>query len=145
MRDYYTITQRIIICETTLKSLQKKKERLFIKATKTTSQLREEITSGGESVNAIELYVQTLIDEVENELTEKEEELKELLLSRGKIEEALRNIAKNKNNDLERIFVYKYIEGRKPKEIAVLLPCGIATVYRKLNEIKTIIYKVDKK
>ena len=139
MRDYYTTTQEIKICETTIRKLQRKKEKLFLKATKTTSQLKEDITSGGQSTNAIELYVQKLIDEVENELKEKEEELKELLLSRGKIEEALKEIAKNKNNDLERIFVYFYIEGKDKKQISKLMPCDLSTVYRKLKEIKRVI------
>lgn len=139
MRDYYTITQEIKICEATIRRLQRKKEKLFSTATKTTGQLKEDITSGGQSTNTIELYVQKLIDEVESDLLEKEEELKELLLSKGKIEEALRNIAKNKNNDLERIFVYKYIEGKSNKQISKLMPCDLSTVYRKIKHIKSII------
>ena len=139
MKDYYTITQEIIICEASIRRLQKQKEKLFLKATKTTSQIKEDITSGGKKQNAIEVYVQKLIDKVEKDLAEKETELKELLLSKGKIEEALRNIAKNKNNDLERIFVYKYIEGKNNKQIAELMPCDLSTVYRKIKEIKSIL------
>lgn len=139
MKDYYTLTQEIKICEETIKRLNRKKERLFLRATNTTSKIKEDITSGGKTENPIELYVQKLIDEVELDLVEKEIELKELLLSKDTIEEALRNIAKNKNNDLERIFVYKYIEGKDPKQISKLMPCGIATVYRKLKHIKSVI------
>lgn len=138
MKDYYTINQEIIICNSTIKHLRRKRERLFARATKVTSQLKQDITSGGSPENAIELYVQRLIDDVENELTEKEEELKELLLSKEKIEEALRKIAKNKNNDLERIFVYKYLDGKSEKEIAKLMPCDLSTVYRKMKQIKRI-------
>ena len=139
MKDYYKLTQEIIICKAAINHLLKKKERLFNRATSTTSQLKEEVISGGKTENTIELYVQKLIDNIEDELTEKEEELKELLLSRGKIEEALKEIAKNKNNDIERVFVYKYIEGKSPKEISLLMPCGLSTVYRKLDEIKTLL------
>lgn len=139
MKDYYTTVQEIKICEATIRRLKRKKEKLFLKATKTTGQIKEDVTNGGKSVNSIELYVQKLIDEVESELTEKEEELKELLVSKRKIEEALRNIAKNKNNDLERIFVYFYIEGKDKKQISKLMPCDLSTVYRKLKEIKRVI------
>lgn len=139
MKDYYKINNEIIICNSTINRLKRKKERLFAKAISTTSHLQQDITSGGSPENAIESYVQRLIDEVENELTEKEEELKELLLSKQKIEEALKKIAENKNNDLERIFVYKYIDGKNIKEIARLMPCDLSTVYRKLKQIKRII------
>jgi DNA-directed RNA polymerase specialized sigma24 family protein len=139
MKDYYKINNEIIICNTTIRHLRKKRERLFARATNTTSQLKQDITSGGSPGNAIELYVQKLIDEVETELTEKLEELKELLLSKQKIKEALKKIAENKNNDLERIFVYKYIDGKSEKEIARLMPCDLSTVYRKLKQIKRII------
>lgn len=139
MKDYYTINYEIIICNSTIKHLERKREKLFARATNTTSQLKQDITSGGSSENAIESYVQRLIDEVENELTEKEEELKELLLSKQKIEEALRKIAENKNNDLERIFVYKFLDGKSEKEIAKLMPCDLSTVYRKIKQIKRII------
>ena len=139
MKDYYKINQEIIICKTTIKHLEMKKERLFARATNTTSQLKQDITSGGNPENAIEVYVEKLIDKVEKELTEKQEELKELLLSRGKIEEALRKIAENKNNDLERIFIYKYIDGKSMKDISRLMPCDLSTVYRKIKQIKRII------
>lgn len=49
------------------------------------------------------------------------------------------NEIKYKSDTERRVFIYWYKENRSAEEIAQLIPCGIATVYRKLNQISKIL------
>lgn len=131
MKNYYTQLSELRIAEERLNTLQDKKKLLETNITSTTGHLKDVITSGGVPSDKMAAYV-IKCEEIDKQISEVEEEIKILKKGLHKMDEILKNISGIE----EKIFRLYYIENKTPTQISYIVPCGIATVYRYIKEIK---------
>ena len=139
MKNYYQQLSELRIAEERLCTLQDKRKMLEKNITNITSQLKDVITSGGVPSDKMANYV-IKCEEIDKQIEEVEEEIKILKKGLQKMDEILKHISGIE----ERIFRLYFIENKTPTQISFIVPCGIATVYRYIKEIKRK-YKDDKK
>jgi len=131
IKNYYAQLSELRIAEERSNTLQEKKRLLEEKITGTTSQLKDVITSGGVPSDKMASYI-IKCEEIDKQIEEVEEEIKVLKKGLHKMDEILKNISGLE----EKIFRLYYIENKTPTQISFIVPCGIATVYRYIKEIK---------
>lgn len=142
MKNYYTTLAELNIAKSRLVTLEERKDLFMTMATKTTSSIKENVSNCNGNNDKILNYV-SQCETIEQEMKELEKEIKILQIAVGKMDSYLSSV--KYNTDLEKqVFILYYKENKKPEEIANLLPCGIATVYRKLKKINKILEN-DKK
>ena len=131
MKNYYQQLSELRIAETRLETLKEKKGMLEAKITNTTSKLQE-VSIHTNSVNDKMTEYTIKCEEVNKQIEEVEKEIEVLKKGLSKME----NILKNISGIEEKIFRLYYIENKTPTQISFIVPCGIATVYRYIREIK---------
>lgn len=139
MKSYYQQLSELRIAETRLDTLNEKKAMLEAKITKVTSTSKEIVTSGGVQSDKMTDYV-IRCEEINKQIEEVEEEIEILKKGLHKMDEILKHVSGIE----ERVFRLYFMENKTPTQISYIVPCGIATVYRYIKEIKRK-YKNDKK
>lgn len=142
MKNYFTQLSELNVAKARLNTLEEKKQMYLRKVTSTTSEIKEIMVTGGKAPDKMNEYV-IKCEKVNKEIEECKEEI--AILQKG-IDAMNKYLEDTKDKvDIERqVFILRYMEGKKTNEIADMLPCGIATVFRKLKKIEKIL-KIDSK
>lgn len=130
MKNYYTQLSELRLAEERLATLTDKKMFLETRATKTTSTLKEVVTTGGTSSDKMLEYA-IKCEEVDKQIEELKKEIDILKKGLHQMDEILKNISGIE----ERIFRLYYIENKNPTQISFIIPCARDTVYRYLRKI----------
>ena len=139
MKPYYNQLSELRLAEERLNTLQEKKKMLEARITKVTSEPKDIVTTGGVQNDKMADYV-IKCEEINKEIEEVEEEIEILKKGLHNMNEILKHISGLE----EKIFRLYFMENKTPIQISYIVPCGIATVYRYIKEIKKK-YKDDKK
>lgn len=137
MKTYFNQLTELKIAKERLHTLELKKQMYLRMATSTTSVIKDIVVVGGKPMDKMSEYA-IKCEELDKEI----EEVKELIAI---LEKDLRKMDKyleehKDKADIEtQVFILHYKEGKKADEIASILPCGIATVYRKLKKLENIL------
>lgn len=131
MKNYYTQLSELRIAEARLETLKEKKGMLEVKATKTTSQIKEVTVYTNATNDNMSDYV-IKCEEINKQIEEVEAEIRVLKKGLQRMDEILKNISGIE----ERIFRLYYIENKNPTQISFIIPCDRKTVYRYLDKIK---------
>lgn len=131
MKNYIITSNEYDIVNRRLKRLYERRTKLKNNITNITSKLKEVVVNTGITDDKMSAYVAEL-EEVENEIIEKEEEAAQLKDDLDYMNSRISNIKDTK----EQVFVMYFIKGMKVKHIAPLIPCDSSTVYAKIKEIK---------
>lgn len=130
--NYYEQLMELRIAEERLESLIEKKEMLRTRIMKITSQIKENVVSGGGNSDKMMNYV-IATEGVEIKIQEVLEEIRTLKKGLAVMEEVFNNYS---DDSIERqVFDLYYIKHKKATEIARLIPCDRSTVYRYKNII----------
>lgn len=142
MKNYYLLLTELNVAKTRLSTLEAKKQMYLRRVTSTVSVIKDVVVVGSKTPNKMDEYV-IKCEEIDKEMNALKEEI--AILEEG-IRKMDKYLAEHKDKaDLEtQVFILHYKEGKKADEIANILPCGIATVYRKLKKIE-IFLKNDSK
>ena len=134
MKNYYIQLSELKIAKERLFVLEQKKAMYLRRITSTTSVIKDIVVTGGKAPDKMNEYV-IKCEKIDKEIEELKEEIPILQKSINTMDSYLDD---NKyKSDLEKqVFILFYKEGKKPDEIANMLPCGIATVYIKLRKIE---------
>lgn len=130
MKDYITTSNEYDIVIRRLNRLKERKIKLKNDIENITSKIKDVVVNTGFSNDKMSSYVAEL-EEVENEIKEKEIEAAELQDDLIYMDSRISNI----KNIKEQVFVMHFIRGMQPKHIALQIPCDISTVYKKIREI----------
>ena len=134
MNNYYIQLSELKIAKERLFVLEQKKAMYLRRATSTTSVIKDIVVTGGKVPDKMNEYV-IKCEKIDKEIEELKEEIVILQKSINTMDSYLDDI-KYKSDLEKQVFILFYKEGKKPDEIANMLPCGIATVYRKLRKIE---------
>lgn len=134
MKNYYIQLSELKIAKERLFVLEQKKAMYLRRATSTTSVIKDIVVTGGNAPDKMNEYV-IKCEKIDKEIEELKEEIAILQKSINTMDSYLDDI-KYKSDLEKQVFILFYKEGKKPDEIANMLPCGIATVYRKLRKIE---------
>lgn len=130
--NYYNQLMELKIAEERLESLIEKKEMLRTRIMKVTSQIKENVVSGGSNSDKMTNYV-IAIEGVERKIEDVLEEIRNLKKGLSVMEEIFNNY---QDDGIERqVFELFYIKNKKATEIAKIIPCDRSTVYRYKNII----------
>lgn len=134
MKNYYVMLSDLKLAKERLKVLEERKQMLFRSVTSTVSVIKDIVVVGGASPDKMTEYT-IKCEQIDKEIKEVKEEIK---LLENSIERMNKYLEESKDEaDTERkVFIYHFKDGRKAEEIKDLVPCGIATVYRKINDLK---------
>lgn len=130
MKNYIITSNEYDITIRRLERLYERRTKLKNNIHNITSKLKEIVVNTSFSDDKMSSYVAEL-EEVENEIKEKELEAEQLKDDLDYMNSRISKI----NNIKEQVFVMYFIKGMKPKHIAPLIPCDLSTVYAKLREI----------
>lgn len=130
MKNYITTSNEYDIVMRRLNRLKERRTKLKNDIENITSKIKDVVVNTGFSDDKMSSYVAEL-EEVENEIVEKEEEAEKLKSDLDYMDSRISNI----KNTKEQVFVMHFIRGMQPKHIALQLPCDISTVYKKIREI----------
>ena len=134
MKNYYIQISELNLAKERLHTLEEKKQMYLRRVTSTVSVIKDVVIVGGKAPDKMNEYV-IKCEEIDKEIFDLKEEIRMLEDSIKTMDKYL-DASKDKA-DIERmVFINYYKEGKTPSEIAHILPCGIATVYRKLNDLK---------
>lgn len=137
MKNYYALTSELNVAKTRLSVLEAKKQMYLRRVTSTVSVIKDMVVVGGKQPNKMDEYV-IKCEEIDKEMDVLKEEI--AILEEG-IRKMDKYLVEHKDKaDLEtQVFILHYKDGKKADEIANILPCGIATVYRKLKKIEILL------
>ena len=134
MNNYYIQLSELKIAKERLFVLEQKKAMYLRRITSTTSVIKDIVVTGGKAPDKMNEYV-IKCEKIDKEIGELKEEI--AILQKGiNIMDSYLDEIKYKSDLEKQVFILFYKEGKKPDEIANMLPCGIATVYRKLRKIE---------
>lgn len=134
MNNYYIQLSELKITKERLFVLEQKKAMYLRRITSTTSVIKDIVVTGGKAPDKMNEYV-IKCEKIDKEIEELKEEIAILQKGINTMDSYLDDI-KYKSDLEKQVFILFYKEGKKPDEIANMLPCGIATVYRKLRKIE---------
>lgn len=139
MRNYFVQLQELKIAEARLITLEERKIRLTNKIISCTKELKD---NSGSSSSTNDKMVQYMInlEKIESEIAHLEEEIKCLKLNLEIMEQALEKI----NGIEQKIFLLRYKNHLKVKEIAKELNYSIGRVYQYLDKIDGLIDQKSK-
>ena len=109
------------------------KEELFSITQPQAVKFDKEVVGGGNPVNTFDEY---LIKKEKKNIDQRLIEIKSILDDRKRLLELKEDELRHSRNIQDRIYTYRYLDRKKIKNIALLIPCGDATVYRELNKIR---------
>ena len=134
MNNYYIQLSELKIAKERLFVLEQKKAMYLRRVTSTTSVIKDIVVTGGKAPDKMNEYV-IKCEKIDKQIEELKEEIAILQKGINTMDSYLDDI-KYKSDLEKQVFILFYKEGKKPDEIANMLPCGIATVYRKLRKIE---------
>lgn len=135
--NYYNQLMELKIAEERLESLIEKKEMLRTRIMKVTSQIKDNVVSGGGNSDKMTNYV-IAIEGVERQIEEVTEEIRTLKKGLAAMEQVFNNY---QDDGIERqVFDLVYIKHKRASEAAEIIPCDRRTVYRykKIIEAKIL-------
>lgn len=137
MKNYFSQLTELNLAKARLNTLEAKKEMYLRRVTSTVSVIKDIVVVGGKAPDKMDEYV-IKCEEIDKEIDILKEEI---AILEADINAMNKYLKENKNKgDIEyQVFVSYYIEGKKVDEIAKVLPCGIATVYRKKNKLEKLL------
>jgi len=109
------------------------KEELFSITQPQAVKFDKERVNGGNPVNTFDEY---LIKKEKKNIDQRLIEIKSILDDRKILLELKEDELRHSRNIQDRIYTYRYLDRKKIKNIALLIPCGDATVYRELKKIR---------
>ena len=109
-------------------------ESLFAKTQPKSINLNKISVDGGKTSNVIDSY---LIMKEKKQIDKRLKEIKILLNERKSLLEKKEIELRNSKEWIDKIYVYKYLNKSKVKEIINIMPYEAAQVYRLLNEIRS--------
>ena len=130
MRNYFIQIQELKIAEARLRTLEERKRRLKNKIISCTNELKDVVSFTNATNDKMTNYL-IQIEEINDEIEELENEIHILNQNLNTMESALEQ---TKNVELE-IFLLKYRDNLKVKEIARKKNYSIPRVYQYLNKI----------
>lgn len=137
MNNYYIQLSELKIAKERLFVLEQKKAMYLRRATSTTSVIKDIVVTGGKAPDKMTEYA-IKCEEIDKEIEELKEEI--AILQKGiKTMDSYLDDIRYKSDLEKQVFILYYKEGKTPNEIANVLPCGIATVYRKLKKIEGLL------
>lgn len=140
IKNYYDQQQELYTANLRLQTLEEKKKIYFNATQPKATAIKDEIVSTSfYNSDTMSTYV-IKIEKIDKEIDILKEEIKTLEYYLRKMEDALRKM----EGSLEKIFVAKYIDGLKVKQIARRVHYSPSHIYRELSIINKII-KDDKK
>lgn len=142
MKNYFSQLTELNLAKARLNTLEAKKEMYLRRVTSTVSVIKDIVVVGGKAPDKMDEYVINC-EEIDKKIAEVKEEIAILETNIRKMDKYLTE-HKDKADLETQVFILHYKEGKKADEIANLLPCGIATVYRKLKKLE-ILLKNDSK
>ena len=134
MKNYYVMLSDLKLAKERLKVLEERKEMLFRSVTNTVSVIKDIVVVDGASPDKMTEYT-IKCEQIDKEIEVVKEEIKLLENSIEKMNKYLEE-SKDEADTERKVFIYYFKDGRRAEEIKDLVPCGIATVYRKINELK---------
>ena len=134
MKLYYVQQSELKLARERLKTLEERKHMYLRRVTSTVQVIKDVVVVGGKTPDRMSEYV-IKCEEIDKEIAELKEEIKILENSIKAMDQYLEE-SKDKADIEGQVFILHYKDGRKPDEIANILPCGIATVYRKIKKIE---------
>lgn len=139
MRNYFVQIQELRIAEARLDTLIEKRIRLKNKIRSCTKELKDNLGSSSFSNDKMAEYMINL-EKIELDIEELKEEIECLKHNLGIMEQALKEI-----KDVEQeIFLLRYRDNLKVKQIARKVGYSIPRVYQFLDEINLIIHENTK-
>lgn len=137
MKNYYIQLSELNVAKARLNTLEAKKQMYLRRVTSTVSVIKDIVVVGGKAPNKMDEYV-IKCEAIDKEIAEIKEEI---AILEEDINTMNKYIEEHKTKgDIEyQVFVSHYMEGKKADEIANILPCGIATVYRKMKKLEKLL------
>lgn len=137
MKNYFNQVTELNLAKARLNTLEAKKEMYLRRVTSTVSVIKDIVVVGGKAPDKMDEYVINC-ERIDKEIAEVKEEIAILEKDINAMDKYL--IENKDKGDIEyKVFVSYFIEGKKPEEIHKILPCGIATVYRKKKKLEKLL------
>ena len=137
MKNYFSQLTELNLAKARLNTLEAKKEMYLRRVTSTVSVIKDIVVVGGKAPDKMDEYV-IKCEEIDKEIDILKEEIAILEKDISTMDKYL--VEHKSKGDIEyQVFVCHYMEGKKADEIASILPCGIATVYRKLKKLEILL------
>ena len=128
--EYEAIWSKIRKIEKELFDLINKRDELFDMTQPKSSKFDKEIVDGKNPINSMEQYM------IQKEyMNEKIAQLNQTLDDRYQILRRKRDELRQSKNIYDRIYYYRLIEKIPCKRVALLIPCDISTLYKKIKNI----------
>ena len=128
--EYEAIWSKIRKIEKELFDLINKRDELFDMTQPKSSKFDKEIVDGKNPINSMEQYM------IQKEyMNEKIVQLNQTLDDRYQILRRKRDELRQSKNIYDRIYYYRLIEKISCKRVALLIPCDISTLYKKIKNI----------
>ena len=129
--EYEEIKHKYKLAKNKYDNLLEKKAMLIIQTQPKSMDLSKEITSGGRITNKFDDFVQRLEKlDPEIQMARNERDLHEYFLKKKEIE------LRDSKNELDRIYVYSYVNRLKVRKFCYLIPMSKSQTYIKLQEIE---------
>ena len=137
MKNYFIQLSELNVAKARYNTLEVKKQMYLRRVTSTVQVIKDTVVVGGKTPNKFDEYV-IKCEEIDKEMDVLKEEIAILEENLRKMDKYL--VEHKGKADLEtQVFILHYKEGKKADEIANILPCGIATVYRKLKKLENLL------
>ena len=142
MKPYFIQKSELNIAIERLHTLEQEKQMYLRKATNTVSVIKDIVVVGGRPSDKMSEYA-IKCEKIDKEIAELKETIAILEKGLKAMDQYLDSI-KDKADTETKVFIYYFKEGKKAEEITKLVPCGIATVYRKIRKIEKLLKNDNK-
>lgn len=139
MKNYLDQQQELRVAIERIKTLREKKKIYFEQTQPKASKMKDVVVTSSFQSDVFLTYM-AKIEAIDTEIAILEQEITLLKKSLRKMEKCLRRI----NDELEKVFILKYIEGLSVREIAIKTNYSESHIYRILTKIRKILQN-DKK
>jgi hypothetical protein len=132
-KTYENYKEKYYEAQNEYNAILNEKEELFIMTQPKSADYSKERVNGGTKNNVFDEY---LVQKELKNIDQRLEEAKSILYDRKRLFEQKEEELKHSSDINDRIYKYKYLDKLKIERIAILIPCGEATVYRALKRMK---------
>lgn len=134
MKPYYIQLTELKIAKERLDTLEQEKQMYLRRATNVVSVIKDIVVIGSKTPDKMNEYV-IKCEEIDKEITELKEKIAILESGIKAMDRYLEKI-KDYADTETKVFIYHFKEGKEANKVAKMIPCGIATVYRKIKIIE---------